>query len=168
MVYQYKIPSLYPVAAQTAGEELDRIYREHGELKAADVVDESRNAAAPLHSIFEWNDTAAAEMYRINQAEKLIRAVVVTVPEEGTKSGQPRLVRAYVHTEESAYHPIGVVVANTDYTKIMLTEALRELAAFRKKYAALTDLTSVFDTIDIVLAENATGGVGNVRSKAAS
>ena len=42
MVYQWKIPTLYSVDAQTAGEELERIYNERGELSPKDVVEIGR------------------------------------------------------------------------------------------------------------------------------
>lgn len=46
MVYQWKIP-VAPVSAQTAGEELERLYRKHGKLDPADVVEEPRRLRAP-------------------------------------------------------------------------------------------------------------------------
>lgn len=49
MVYKWKMPGLYDIPAQAAGEELDRIYEEKGELQARDVVNESRPETAPLH-----------------------------------------------------------------------------------------------------------------------
>ena len=70
MVYQWKIP-VAPVSAQTAGEELERLYRKHGKLDPADVVEESRDASAPLHGCFEWNDAIAAEKYRVHHAAML-------------------------------------------------------------------------------------------------
>lgn len=56
MIYQWKIPDLYGVDAQTAGEEIERIHRKHGQLSPADIVEESRQKHAPLHDIFEWRD----------------------------------------------------------------------------------------------------------------
>jgi len=53
----------------------------NGRLDTADVVDAARNPDSPLHGYFEWDDSAAAEAYRLSQAETLIRRfkIVVTV-----------------------------------------------------------------------------------------
>lgn len=136
MVYQYKLPGLFSVPAQTAGDELSRIYHERGELQAADVVDESRPETAPLHPCFEWDDYKAAERYRQQQARNLIDCVV-TVQE--TKSAGPVEVRAYVHTEGS-YHPIQAVVTQKDMHDELVKSALRDVEAFQRRletFAAL-------------------------------
>jgi hypothetical protein len=67
------------IEAGQAGEELDRIRRNHGRLQPATVVDESRPEEAPLHPAFEWRDEVAAEKFREHQASDLIRQVRVVV-----------------------------------------------------------------------------------------
>lgn len=129
MVYQYKLPGLFPVPAQTAGEELSRIYSERGELQAADVVDESRPEDAPLHPCFEWDDYKAAERYRQQQARNLIDCVVTT---QETKSAGQIEVRAYVHTA-GGYHPTQVIVSQKDMHDELIKTALRDLEAFQRR-----------------------------------
>lgn len=143
MVYQWKLPGLYSIPAQAAGEELDRIYQAHGKLDPADVVEESQREDAPLHGCFEWNDQAAAELYRVGQARGIIRAVVTVDDKRPQLDG----VRAFVHVE-NVYQPMAVVVRSEDKMRLLMQNALGELDAFRKKYAALSELQSVFTAID--------------------
>lgn len=70
------------VPAEVAGKELDRITAKHGVLIPKDVVDEARPDEAPLHPVFEWNDSVAAEEWRKEQARSLIREIVVIVDEK--------------------------------------------------------------------------------------
>ena len=133
MVFQYKFPGLYPVDAQTAGEELERIFNTPGKLDPANIVNESRDESAPLHPIFEWDDTKAAEKYRETQAETLMRSVVTIVD---TPHG-PQEVRAVVNVQQT-YTPIHVVLESREQTDILLETALKELKAFQKKYAYRT------------------------------
>ena len=70
--------------------ELERLFRE-GLLRPADVVEAARDPASPLHSHFEWDDTAAAAKWREEQARQLIRNVRIEV---GTSA--PVSVRAFV------------------------------------------------------------------------
>lgn len=53
-----------------------------GVLRPEDVVREARREDHPLHGEFEWDDSKAAESYRIDQARTLIRSVRVTVTVE--------------------------------------------------------------------------------------
>lgn len=153
MVFQYKFPGLYPVDAQTAGEELERIFKTPGKLDPANIVNESRDESAPLHPIFEWDDTKAAEKYRETQAETLMRSVVTIVD---TPHG-PQEVRAVVNVQQT-YTPIHVVLESREQTDILLETALKELKAFQKKYATLSALQGVFAAIDQLTIEEVKHG----------
>lgn len=143
MVYQYKIAGLFPVDAQTAGEELHRIYEDKGQLEPADIVDESRPATAPLHTCFEWDDEVAAEKYREVQAGNLIRSITVV---HETPTHEPVEVRAFVKPLET-YAPIDVVVNSEEQMDALLKSALSELKSFEKKYATLSKLGPIFEEI---------------------
>ena len=149
MVFQYKVPNLYPVSAQTAGEELTRIYQEQGKLEPEQIVAESRSVASPLHPVFEWDDEVAAEKYRCVQAAGLIRAIV-TVEE---LNGKPQEIRAFVHVQQS-FHPLSVVVTDQDAVAELLEDAKKEAAAFRRKYETLEALRQVIEAIDDLLEED--------------
>lgn len=143
MVYQYKIAGLFPVDAQTAGEELHRIYEDKGQLDPADIVDESRPETAPLHTCFEWNDEVAAEKYRRVQAGKLVRSITVI---HETPEYEHTEVRAFVKPMET-YTPIEVVVNSKEQMAALLESALAELKAFERKYATLSELSPIFEEI---------------------
>ena len=143
MVYQFKLPDLYPVSAQTAGEELHRIYTDKGHLKPSDVVDESRPATAPLHTCFEWDDEVAAEKYREVQAGNLIRSITVV---HETPAHELVEVRAFVKPLET-YAPIEVVVNSEEQMAALMESALAELKSFEKKYATLSKLAPILDEI---------------------
>lgn len=143
LVYQFKIPGIFPVDAQAAGEELHRIYEDKGCLEPKDVVEESRPVEAPLHDCFDWNDETAAEKYREVQAGQIIRSVVVVREEE---QRLPVEVRAFVNVQKT-YHPIEVVVNSEEQMLELLNTALSELKAFERKYSNLKQLSALFDVI---------------------
>ena len=148
MVYQWKIPGIIPTDAQTAGNELDRIYQKHGELNPADIVDESRPDYAPLHPCFEWDDAKAAEKYREHQAGNIVRNITVVCDTQE----EPKNVRAFVRVQ-STYQPINIVLEDVDKTNELLQSALRELKAFRDKYKTLAALAPVLSAIEQVESE---------------
>src|SRR5690606_1315589 len=66
------------VDAQTAGKELERIREANdGRLRPEDVVVSAQKQDSPLHAIFTWDDSKAANEYRLSQARRLIRLVVI-------------------------------------------------------------------------------------------
>lgn len=143
MTYQWKVPGIMPVDAQTAGNELQRIYERDGVIEPETVVAESRTPSAPLHSCFEWDDEKAAHKYRITQAQNIIRAIVVV-----DEAKQPE-TRAFVNVQRE-YHPVSVVVRNPEKREILLQNALSELRWFERKYNTLHELSNVFAAIEEV------------------
>lgn len=136
MVYEWKMPSLYPISAQKAGEELNRIYKERGRLDAADVVEESKPKEAPLHPCFEWRDKVAAEKYREHQARNLINCVVT---KKETEPGVKTEVRAFFHVERG-YHPTGVILQKPDFRSELIRDALRYIEIFENRLSSIESL----------------------------
>lgn len=136
--------------------ELKKLQKRSGKLKPEDVVDAASYEDHPLHEYFEWDDTEAAEQYRLEQARHLIRTVKVKFTDS---KGGTQEIRTYTSTR-----PIGY--GEGDYfttEKVMATEALREVAlnnAFREleicqdKYEQLVELTPVFQALDKVKAKH--------------
>jgi hypothetical protein len=164
MVYQWREGARFPVKAQVAGEELERIASidASGRVLPAVVVDESRPEVAPLHGIFEWNDFRAAEIHRQEQARQIIRSVYV-VHETGD-DGPPKPVRVYVHVHddenEGCYMTTSRVMSDEDLRAQVLADALALLEGVRKRYEHLSELQSVFAEVERIereLAEKEAG-----------
>ena len=141
------------VSAQTAYDVIHSLYEE-GKKEASDLVDASRPDNAPLHSLFEWNDSIAAEKYREDQARCIIRHVY-TVPEEEDTENVP--VRAFfqVDSHSSDYEPTYVIMSDAEKREQLLKIAKRELESFRAKYKSLQELNKVFKAIDETIGERA-------------
>ena len=140
MTYRWKVPGIVPVDAQTAGNELQRIYERDGVIEPETVVAESQTPSAPLHSCFEWDDEKAAHKYRITQAQTIIRSIVVA-----EEAKQPE-TRAFVSVERE-YHPVSIVIRNPEKRDVLLQNALNELRWFERKYNTLQELSNVFAAI---------------------
>ena len=143
MVFKWNNHAGFGVSAQIAGEICEKL-EQKGELTAKKLVDISRPEDAPLHRVFNWNDEEAAELYREDQARRMIRCLI-TVPENNTVE-----TRAYFNivSNESEYHSINAILETQDKYDALMETALKELAAFKKKYAALAKLKPIFDAIE--------------------
>lgn len=124
--------------------------RMKGELTPRDVVDDARNPNSPLHSFFEWDDSAAAEEHRLGQARGLIRAVVAVY----TRKNQPAIrTRAYVHIPEgktSHYRETSQAMSLSKTRNMVLQRAWTELQAWKRRYADLKEFSDLVDVIDEV------------------
>ena len=123
------------------------------------VLDEARKKTSPLHTYFEWDDSEAANQWRLAQAGSLIRKVRVTLIREDGKSELK--VRAFFHVlpqqdqgaEEDDDEPIAgvyvpVKVAMENYSEQVKGQALSELKAVRRKWATVEELSKVWRVVD--------------------
>lgn len=145
MIYQWSKTSRSPrpgLKAQDVGERLEKI-RAAAELTAERVVEDARPPEAVLHPAFEWDDFAAAEEWRKEQARALIRAVVVS-----TDSEEPdRTIRAFVVVSElgeESYEAISTVMEDPVLRSQVLARAMREFKAWQARYQDYAELAKVF------------------------
>ena len=119
-------------------------------LNAENLVNVSRDKAAPLHNEFEWDDVIAGEEWRKSQARKLIAHIVRVEKTDDEEQSKATPIRAYfkIVPTENTYSSTDVIVKRQDTRQLLLQQALAELKAFRRKYAALTELVNVFESID--------------------
>lgn len=133
--------------AVVIGDELDALRDSHGHVTARLVLERARRSRSKLHKFFDWDDTSAAEKYRLQQAGQLIRSIRVVI--EGDDQPQ-REMRAYVNvvTEESrVYIPAIEAMSDEAYRQQLLDRALAELEAWRGRYDQMTEFAAIFDEI---------------------
>ena len=149
MVYKWRAGARAPLPAAVVGAELERIRQKHGDaFTTGDVVNAARPFKSPLHAAFEWDDSAAAEAYRREQAGYLIRYVVRVNPDSADDEG----VRAFVSCIEEgedrpSYTTSERAMRDPSLRDQVLSNAFREMQAFEKKYRKLTELAEVIDAM---------------------
>ena len=74
---------------------------QRGELTPAAMVDEARDPASPTHECYEWDDSLAAEQFRLDQARHHMRSILVMVKDA---SGEQQIVR-YAYVIEGSDEP---------------------------------------------------------------
>lgn len=118
--------------------ELTRLARDNdGRLTPDNVVDAAEDEASPLHQCFEWDNDAAAHMFRVEQARHLIRSVRVDV----TTSHHTVRVPAFVHDPEcergeQGYVSIRQLSSDEDKSReVVIAEFSRAASALRRARA---------------------------------
>lgn len=95
MVYQWKKGARVSGDATAIGREIESIGQA---VDARAVVEKARDKSTALHGCFEWDDSIAAEEYRLKQARDVMAALVVTV-EAPDAPEREVTVRAYEHVD---------------------------------------------------------------------
>lgn len=138
--------------AQRVAEEIVSI---GDEVTKQQIVDKARDEDTELHKCFEWNDSVAAERYRIVQAGEILRHLVIKRTPEQVKEERPEIrIFHNIETEtddgatKRAYKPIQYIVQNRDEYQELLKQALAELHAFKQKYKILKELDYILELID--------------------
>jgi hypothetical protein len=126
--------------------ELERIRQEHGGiLHPRIVVNTASDPDNVLHECFCWDDTKAADSYRMIQARNLIRVCVEYVEHVQVP------VRAYVSLApdriDGGYRALTDVLTNESLKEQLLYQAKQDMRIFESKYAQLSELSSVFSAM---------------------
>jgi len=113
----------------------------------AQILDKARDGGTELHKCFEWDDTKAAEKWRIQQARQIVCSLVIKETDESDRR-KPE-IRVFHKTDYgSGYKPATFVFQNKDEYQKALARAFAELSAFERKYKAFTELDELIEVIE--------------------
>ena len=146
MVYQWKSGARIKGNAQEAGELFEQLSATPEGLTAKTLLEANKPEEAPLHSDYEWDDTVAAEEWRLHQSRHFLNSIAIVT--QISEEEEPELVRAFhIVTEAHKYEPIEAIIKEPTKYEALLSNALAELTAFQNKYSTLKELTPIFRAI---------------------
>lgn len=137
--------------------------RGDGTITPEAVIDDARSPDSPLHGEFEWDDSAAAHAYRLDQARHLIRSVRVEFRVEQIAVSAVRYVRdpradkdvaGYIdvrHVKRDEEMAREVLIAEAKRVRAALTR-MRELAAFFERQADVDLMIGQIDELQADIA----------------
>lgn len=149
MIYKWRVP-IYPnVSAQSAGERIEELEKQHGSVTPQILLDDSRPKEAVLHPCYEWDDSVAAEKYRLYQSKKIVGNIVTVTVSEEKQAQEP--IRAYVsinnRNEQGVYVSSIKALSDEDTREVVLENARSELRAFIKKYKGLVNVVELLEEV---------------------
>jgi hypothetical protein len=153
------------VEPQVVFDTLVGIQEKHDTITAKLVVAESRPLSAPLHPVFEWEDSVAGELYREHQARYVIRSIRIVENENQSpafvnvvfpklEDGKPssayelKVIEKGGCLNNRGYLTTETAMADSVLRQGVLEDALNGIKFWRKRYSALTELSSIFEAID--------------------
>ena len=143
MVYKWKTGARVKGDAQASGELMEQLAATPDGLTARTLLEANMVPGTPLYDDYEWNDEIAADKFRLQQSNQFIDSITVVVFEEKAEAdSQPRAF--HITTEAHKYDALDVIVQEPSKYKVLLDNALAELATFKRKYEMLKELQPIF------------------------
>ena len=149
-------------AVQTAMQALYN--RNNGEVTASLVLKAATNKRSALHCKFEWDDTKAGNEYRLEQARRLIRVVLIYEDEKPTRLIHvPSIER--IESSEGVYKAASVIIQSKTDFQLALEAALTRLQSAQRAVDDLRSAAADDDTLSkIMLAYEALSTANNALS----
>lgn len=124
-----------------------------GRLLPSNVVEEARDENSPLHEFFEWEDTIAAEKYRLSQARTLIRSVKISV----TVHTIPLTVVSYVRdpelqTKDAGYRNVLSLRSEEDNARAAIVEEMKRVSNAVRRAKSIAAVLGFVDEIERIEA----------------
>ncbi|KAJ3056582.1 hypothetical protein HK102_011174, partial [Quaeritorhiza haematococci] len=152
--YQWSDGARYSIDPAPVGKAIESLGKKLGKdfegLTAEDVVEEARSERSPLHPLFTWDDTEAAEQWRREQARCVIRCLRIVVT--GSEKAEAIHARVAVRPDnpdgskgDRVYVPTTLAGRNESLRRQMLDDAIAGLDGWRKRYAVLQGENQVQD-----------------------
>lgn len=142
MKRNYKARFGYPINDEDAkiiGSFIDENFPD-GKVDAEDLVDLSKDPKAITHRYFDWDNKSAAHRWRIHQAQRYIKAIVVSVEGEDT----PAFHHVYLKDEDkTSYVRVDECLKNDDLWQQVIQEALRQAESWSARYQRYEELSDI-------------------------
>jgi hypothetical protein len=128
------------------------VSKQGGSITSKEVLEDAKKTTSPLHGYFEWDDSVAAEKYRISQAGYLLRSieVVITRP-DGTEMQVRQYYSIKNETDEGTeqkYYTLGSVLNDAEKRKQVVATAYSEVKNWRERYGQYSEFDNIFGEID--------------------
>lgn len=129
--------------------ELARV-REKCGLSSRTLLEESRPTKAKLHKEFTWDDSKAAESWRLKEAGDILTVVQVTY-EVGPEEPQRAFVIQERTEEANNYAPVHEVLERQSSRDRLILDLLKDLQIFRRRFALVSELSHAVPVIDSLI-----------------
>ena len=162
--YSWRSGYSYKTSADVVGKVLTEIEERDGAVTSRAFLEYSRHEESETHDMFEWDDSIAAEKYRLAQSGRIINQLQVEVVYVGdrtpreidievTRTEAPRKVSAFVNTAPrstrgfSVFNNIRDAMSDENKSRQVMMNALADLKAFEERYSTYKELHDVINAI---------------------
>lgn len=156
--FSWKDGARFKVDADTVGQELERLYNKHDLVTAEILLDAARDEDSPLHNLYEWDDSIAAEKWRKHQSRTILYSLRVTEV-DGDK---PRIMNVAIRLEDGrrGYQKTSIAVQDKTLWEQVMDDTRKDLMGVQERLENLIAVetadkrrtaTAIRDSVDKTL-----------------
>jgi hypothetical protein len=137
--------------AQALGEIVDQFGESFAPLE---VVKAARSKASPIHRLFEWNDGAAADAFRLVQARTHLNHLqIVIVTPKGVQK-RTRAVHSVIVSQERCYARMEDVFSNPELREQVIAKALADANGWAARFSEIKSVGALRDIFAAIKRAN--------------
>jgi len=122
---------------------INRMLKRKNSLTASGLLEEASKESSPLHGLFEWDNSKAAEKYRLIQARNVLRRYNVTESDPEAKLVHvPAVIIQKGDSPEGQYKRAGAIVSQPTEFERAMSEALNRLKSAKEAVDLLQNLAN--------------------------
>ena len=141
-VYKFKAD------AQKCADEIMEICDELESATPQQILDKARDSNTELHKCFTWDDTEAAEKWRITEARSVVRNLKI-IEVKPDKEPEPTTIRVFYKTDNSGgYKPTKLILKKPDEYKTLVERCRSELLAVKQKFQNISEYEEIWEMIN--------------------
>lgn len=136
--------------AKVYGARISKLAKDSGSVTPQVVLNDARDTKSPLHDYFEWNNTTAAEKWRIFQARQLISHISVEI----VNNGKTEDIRYFFSVSDECaeappvYVSLNTIMSDDNKRAEVVAYAKRELKGWTKRYKQYSELNELTQFIE--------------------
>lgn len=152
MNYKWKMASFARhVDIDAAMDEIRKAELVYGKITTESVLNIARDKSSALHGLFEWDDSKAAEKYRLQQAMTIINNIEVVIVSDGGSRNIPFFEIVRTSDDGSRYKPITEL--DYDEVKQVRDATLKMLDSAKVKLSVYKNFESIIPLLDSTIGE---------------
>ena len=134
--------------AQKSADEIMEICEELESATPQQILEKARDGNTELHKCFTWDDTEAAEKWRITEARTVVRNLKI-IEVKPDKEPEPTTIRVFYKTDNSGgYKPTKLILKKPDEYKVLVERCRSELLAVKQKFQNISEFDEIWELIN--------------------
>lgn len=136
------------------GSIVEQIEETEGKVTSEKLLDVAKDPDSPIHNMFEWDDTKAAEKYRLSTSAHIINGLRVVVK---TSEGEEKKLSAFVSVkvvskkERTEYINVIDALENKNTRAVVMERMKNDMKSFIGRYELYEEVAGVISAMQEVL-----------------
>lgn len=141
--YQWRNGYSYAVEAKVVGKVVEKIEKRDGLVTREAFLDASRDEKSPTHSMFEWDDTIAAEKWRLDESRKIITALQIVYEDNNKQEKTAPAVINVVAEKTAKYQNIITALSAEESRELIIKRLKNEVSQLIERNRHIDELADI-------------------------